>query len=39
MLLTDQATLRDVILFPAMRRLPSQDASVPEIDEEDEDYE
>src|SRR5699024_8700565 len=24
MLLTDQATLRDVILFPAMRRLPGE---------------
>jgi lysyl-tRNA synthetase, class II len=35
MLLTDQATLRDVILFPAMRRLPSQDAAVPEIEDED----
>ena len=27
-LLTDQHTVRDVILFPAMRNLPSGDASV-----------
>jgi len=34
MLLTDQATLRDVILFPAMRRLPG--ATVPEADDDGE---
>jgi len=31
MLLTDQATLRDVILFPAMRNLPSTPVDEPEI--------
>jgi len=28
MLLTDQTTLRDVILFPAMRKLPVKDGPV-----------
>jgi lysyl-tRNA synthetase class 2 len=30
MLLTDQSTLRDVILFPAMRRLPAATEDVQE---------
>ncbi len=30
MLLTDQRTLRDVILFPAMRNLPNESANTPE---------
>ena len=32
MLLTDQSTLRDVILFPAMRRLPTETENAPEQD-------
>jgi lysyl-tRNA synthetase class 2 len=34
MLLTDQATLRDVILFPAMRRLPASAADPSDGDDE-----
>jgi lysyl-tRNA synthetase class 2 len=33
MLLTDQATIRDVILFPAMRRLPSEKWEVAGLDD------
>jgi len=36
MILTDQATLRDVILFPAMRRLPSEvETTAPESDDDE----
>jgi lysyl-tRNA synthetase class 2 len=34
MILTDQDTIRDVILFPAMRRLPSERAQIAGEDEE-----